>query len=101
GRRPSQDAVEQAALALYTKPGRRIDLDQPRRRLLSAAARRWVLDAFRPDAEDSRRRRTRGRLRAVAELPADGLRMLFGRIEVIDVGVARPGRRGLRALRRG
>jgi hypothetical protein len=101
GQRPSRDAVEQAALALYTKPGRRIVVGQPRRKLLSAAARRWVLDAFRPDAEDSRRRRTRARLRAVAELPDDELRLLYDTIEVIDVGVARSGRRGLRALGRG
>jgi hypothetical protein len=101
GQRPTQDAVEQAALALYTKPGRRLDLEHPRRKLLSAAARRWVLDAFRPDAEDSRRRRTRARLRAVAELPEPELRLLYDTAEVIDVGVARPERRGLRALRRG
>jgi hypothetical protein len=100
GQRPSRAAVEQATLSLYNKPGRRIDLDRPRRKLLSASARRWVLDAFRPDAEDSRRRRTRARLRAIAALPADELRQLFDG-EVIDVGVARQQRRGLRALRRG
>lgn len=101
GQRPAQAAVEQAALALYTKPGRRPDLEQPRRKLLSAAARRWVLDAFRPDAEDSRRRRTRARLRAVAELPETELRLLYDTVDVIDVGVVRSERRGLRALRRG
>ena len=51
GHLPVPDAVELAVLSLYTKPGRRVDLRQPRRGLLSAAARRWVLDAFRPDAE--------------------------------------------------
>jgi hypothetical protein len=59
-----------------------------------------VLDAFRPDAEDSRRRRTRARLRAVAELPEPELRLLYD-AEVIDVGVATQQRRGRRALRRG
>ena len=100
GYRPSQEAVELAALSLYTKPGRRIDLSQPRRGLISAAARRWVLDAFRPDAEDSRRRRTRARLRAVADLSDRELLQLVDAIEVIDVDLApRPGR--LRSLRRG
>jgi hypothetical protein len=60
-----------------------------------------VLDAFRPDAEDSRRRRTRARLRAIAELPEPELRLLYDSAEVIDVGVATQQRRGLRALRRG
>ena len=101
GQRPSRDAVEHAALALYTKPGRRLDLRPPRRKLVSAAARRWVLDAFRPDTEDAGRRRTRARLRAVAELPDDELRLLYDTGDVIDVGVAQPLRRGLRALRRG
>jgi len=82
GHLPSQDAVELAVLSLYTKPGRRVDLRLPRRTLLSAAARRWVLDAFRPDAEDSRRRRTRARLRAVEELSDAELLQL---VEVIDV----------------
>jgi hypothetical protein len=101
GHRPSRDAVELAALWLYTKPGKRLDIGQPRRPLISAAARRWVLDAFRPDAEDSRRRRTRARLRAVADLTDTELIQLVDAIDVIDVQVARerPGR--LRALRRG
>ena len=80
-----QDAVELTVLSLYTKPGRRVDLRQPRRALLSAAARRWVLDAFRPDAEDSRRRRTRARLRAVEELSDAELLQLVEVIDVVDV----------------
>jgi hypothetical protein len=86
GHLPSQDAVELAVLSLYTKPGRRVDLRLPRRTLLSAAARRWVLDAFRPDAEDSRRRRTRARLRAVEELSDAELLQLVEVIDVVDVG---------------
>jgi hypothetical protein len=85
GHLPSQDAVELAVLSLYTKPGRRVDLRQPRRTLLSAAARRWVLDAFRPDAEDSRRRRARARLRAVEELSDAELLQLVEVIDVVDV----------------
>jgi hypothetical protein len=86
GHLPSQDAVELAVLSLYTKPGRRVDLRQPRRTLLTAAARRWVFDAFRPDAEDSRRRRTRARLHAVEELSDAELLQLVEVIDVIDVG---------------
>jgi hypothetical protein len=86
GHLPSQDAVELAVLSLYTKPGRRVDLRQTRRTLLSAAARRWVLDAFRPDAEDSRRRRTRARLHAIEELSDAELLQLVEVIDVIDVG---------------
>ncbi len=85
GHLPAQDAVELTVLSLYTKPGRRVDLRQPRRALLSAAARRWVLDAFRPDAEDSRRRRTRARLRAVEELSDAELLQLVEVIDVVDV----------------
>ena len=85
GHLPSQDAVELAVLSLYTKPGRRVDLRQTRRSLLSAAARRWVLDAFRPDADDSRRRRTRARLHAVEELSDAELLQLVEVIDVIDV----------------
>ena len=77
--------MELTVLSLYTKPGRRVDLRQPRRALLSAAARRWVLDAFRPDAEDSRRRRTRARLRAVEELSDAELLQLVEVIDVVDV----------------
>jgi hypothetical protein len=86
GHLPSQDAVELAVLSLYTKPGRRVDLRQSRRGLLSAAARRWVLEAFRPDAEDSRRRRTRARLHAVEDLSDAELLQLVEVIDVIDVG---------------
>jgi hypothetical protein len=86
GHLPSQDAVELAALSLYTKPGRRVDLRQSRRSLLSAAARRWALDAFRPDAEDSRRRRMRARLHAVEDLSDAELLQLVEVIDVIDVG---------------
>jgi hypothetical protein len=101
GNRPSRQAVELAALSLYTKPGKRLDLGQPRRALISAAARRWVLDAFRPDAEDSRRRRSRVRLQAVADLSDTELIQLVDAIDVIGVEVApvRPGR--LRTLLRG
>jgi hypothetical protein len=102
GYRPSREAIELAALSLYTKPGRRFDVNEPRRGLVSAAARRWVLDAFRPDAEESRRRRTRVRLRAVAELTDRELLRLADAIDVIDVDVA-PRRLGprRRSLRRG
>jgi hypothetical protein len=86
GHLPSQDAVELAVLSLYTKPGRRVDLRQSRRSLLSAAARRWVFDAFRPDADDSRRRRTRARLHAVEDLSDAELLQLVEVIDVIDVG---------------
>jgi hypothetical protein len=86
GHLPSQDSVELAVLSLYTKPGRRVDLRQSRRSLLSAAARRWVFDAFRPDAEDSRRRRTRARLHAVEDLSDVELLQLVEVIDVIDVG---------------
>ena len=94
GHLPSQDAVELAVLSLYTKPGRRVDLRQSRRSLLSAAARRWALDAFRPDAEDSRRRRMRARLHAVEDLSDAELLQLVEVIDVIDVagnGAGDPG----------
>ena len=101
GYRPSSDAVAVAALSLYTKPGRRLSASQVRKGLVSAAARRWVLDAFRPDADEARRRRTRARLTAIASLPDDELLQLVDAIDVIDVDVA-PRRAGLRrSLRRG
>ena len=101
GHRPSRDAIELAALALYTKPGRRLDLGQARRALISAAARRWVLDAFRPDAEQARRRRARARLSAVADLSDAELLRLVDAIDVIDVEVIRDRPGLLRSLRRG
>jgi hypothetical protein len=68
GRQPSRRAVEAAALSLYVSPGRRPNLTQSRHAAVGVAARRWVLDAMRPDAEESRRRRSRARLKAIANL---------------------------------
>jgi hypothetical protein len=68
GRQPSRQAVEAAALSLYVSPSRRPVLTQSRHAAVGGAARRWVLDAMRPDAEESRRRRSRARLKAIANL---------------------------------
>ena len=68
GRRPSRQAIEAAALSLYVSPSRDPDLSQSRHAAVGGAARRWVLDALRPDAEDPRRRRSRARLKAIARL---------------------------------
>jgi hypothetical protein len=76
GRVPYPRAVELAALSLYAKPCRPIDLTQSRRAAVGAAARRWVLDAVRPENDDARRRRMRVRLEAIARLPDDELRRL-------------------------
>jgi hypothetical protein len=100
GQRPDRDAVERAALSLYTKPGRKLQLEQTRRALISASARRWVMDALRPDAEDARNRRTRARLRAVAELSDHELLRLIDAIDVIDVSYE-PAAATRRSLRRG
>jgi hypothetical protein len=68
GRQPSRHAVEAAALSLYVSPGRRPNLSQTRHAAVGAAARRWVLDAMRRDNEESRGRRSRARLKAIANL---------------------------------
>ena len=100
GQRPAQDAVEQATLAIYTKPGRRLDLDQPRRKLLSPAPSDGCWTPFGPTP-----RSPAGAAPAVASAPwpssPSGLRLLYDSTEIIDVGVATQQRRGLRALRRG
>jgi hypothetical protein len=76
GQRASPRSVELAVLSLYTKPSRRLDLDQTRRAGLSTAARRWVLEAFHSESDKARQRRMRSRLQAIAELPDEELRRL-------------------------
>ncbi len=76
GQVPAPHAVELATLSLYTRPGGPLDLTWTRRAAVSAAARRWVLLALRPESEDGRRRRMRIRLQAIADLPDHELRRL-------------------------
>jgi len=84
GQSASPRAIELAVLSLYTRPASTLDLDQTRRSGLSAAARRWVLEAFRSESEKSRQRRMRSRLQAVADLPDAELRRL---VDVIPATV--------------
>ena len=76
GQTASPRAIELAVLSLYTKPSTSLDLDQTRRAGLSAASRRWVLEAFRAESDKTRQRRMRIRLQAVADLPDEQLRRL-------------------------
>jgi len=84
GRTPSPQAVELAALSLYLRPDRPIDVSHGRRPALAAAARRWVLDAMRPVNDSTRRKRMRVRLEAIASLPESELRRL---VDVIPATV--------------
>jgi hypothetical protein len=68
GRRPARSAVEAAALSLYLNPSRPPDVGLARQAAVGRAARRWMLDAIKPDAEDARRRRSRARFKAIAAL---------------------------------
>jgi hypothetical protein len=92
GRTPYPHAVELAALSLYAKPSRPIDLTQTRRSAVGAAARRWVVDAMRPKNDQARQRRTRLRLEAIAALSKDELRRL---VDVIPADVQRSEQRAL------
>jgi hypothetical protein len=92
GRRPARAAVEAAALSLYLSPGRPPDLGLSRQTALSRAARRWVLDAVKPDADEARRRRSRARFKAIATLSNSELLRL---VDVIPATVKVEERRAI------
>jgi hypothetical protein len=92
GRRPARAAVEAAALSLYLSPGRSPNLGLSRQTAVSRAARRWLLDALKPDAEEARRRRSRARLKAISAL-SDG--ELLRLVDVIPATVKAEERRAI------